>query len=251
MSMSRVIPNKTAQNGFSLIELIIVIGLVCLISALAYSHLLSKTDSAAGERALESVAERVAMRRDEAIRLNGLQSATSLESEIAPLVEIDFSDLNSTASLIINGRDNDNDHYDDDTGEMLTFLESDGWKYSYRKDSLELPDSWHVVSEKEMPVKLIGGGGNGQGVPVTKVGFDADGRAYGYNAEGIWEKYPSGSSTDESYSPFWTIYIVRSSSNKKSEAQAVAVAVYPSGQIEKFRYDGSVWRGWRGRAINE
>ena len=240
-------PKQTAEKGFSLLELLLVIVLASVIAALTYTKFRPQLDSGAAERTLETVAEKIAMRRDEAIRLNGLAAATSLETDTAPLVEIDFKDLPTTASLIINGDDLDHDNYDDDTNQRLTSLSGNRWKYSFRGDALSLPTFWHFSAKGELSVPLIGGG-RGRGNPVTRIGFDAAGRAYGDSGDGEWQKFPQDSSSDQQSAPFWAVYL-ESNGAKKNQTLAIAVAVYPSGQIEKFRFDGAAWRGWRGRAV--
>lgn len=237
------------EKGFSLLELLLVIVISSVIAATVYIKFRPDFDSGSAERTIEAVAEKVAGRRDEAIRLNGLAAAaTSLEAQVAPLVEIDFLDPATTASLIIDGDDGNSDYFDDDTGEFLTHLNGSGWKYSYRGDALKLPAAWRVVAKSDMSVAPIND--RGRGVPVTRIGFDAAGHVYGY-ADDTWQKYPADSSTEQQYSPFWTIYLEGSGrdQNAPALAVAVAVAVHPSGQIEKFRFDGSRWRGWRGRTI--
>lgn len=226
------------QSGFSLIELLIVIIIIGLIASFAFSRFLSVQDAGAGERVIQTVAAKIGQRRDEAIRLNGLNAATSLENEIAPLVVIDFSDSEATASLITDGTDADGDGRDDATGARITRLQNNVWQYSYRPDAIEFPGDWAVSTS----IAPVGNGSDGRGVPVTRIGFDGAGRAYGY-AKGAWQKYPSGSSEDTASTqntPFWAVYA-------GSGQYAVAVAVYPSGQTEKFRFDGVSWRGWRAR----
>lgn len=238
--------HATNEKGFSLLELLLVMIISCVILALVYVKFRPQFDSGSAEKAIEAVAERIAERRDEAIRLNGLAATTSLETQVAPLVEIDFQDPSTTASLIINGDDTSGDHLDDDTGEMLTYLNGNVWQYSYRNNALNLPSSWNIVSDGNLNVKPIFG--KGRGTLVTRIGFDATGHVYGFH-NGDWEKYPADSSTEQQSPPFWAIYLESSGSNKNTETLAVAIAVYPSGQIEKFRFDGSKWRGWRGRTI--
>lgn len=230
------------QSGFSLIELLIVIIIIGLIASFAFSRFLSVQDAGSGERAVSAVAAKIGQRRDEAVRLNGLTVSTSLESQTAPLVTIDFGDLPTTASLFIDGTDANRDGIDDDTLAPLTRLQSNNWSYAYRPDRLQLPGSWTILQN---PPTTVGNISDGRGVPVTRVGFDGDGRAYGY-VSGVWQKYPALSSSSspaaallgEQNTPFWAVYI-------GSRENAVAVAIYPSGQTEKFRFDGSLWRGWR------
>lgn len=237
------------QSGFTLVELLVVIIIIGLIASFAFSRFLSSQDAGAGERVVSSVASKIQQRRDEAVRLNGLNAATSLEFQTAPLVTIDFARSETTRSLIIDGTDADGDGRDDATNTSLTRLQNNDWIYSYRSDALQLPRNWTVTDpagRSSSVVGSIGNGSDGRGVPVTRVGFDGRGRAYGF-VSGAWQKYPTSSSASSSSAtgaqntPFWAVYI-------GGDAQsAVAVAIYPSGQTEKFRFDGSLWRGWRGR----
>lgn len=241
----------TNQKGFSLIELILVILLIALIAAMAFSRFLSTSDAGAGEINLQEVVSKINQRRDEAIRLNGNRASTSLEREVAPLVEIDFNDLTTTGSLVIDGKDANGDHYDDETGALLTHVAGGRWVYSRKSDPAEIAGGWRILtSEEEIPVGLIGQ--NGQGDAVTKIGFDGDGRAYGWQ-DGSWQKFPATrnkkSPGSDTPSMFWAVYLVKDDNRSKSP-QAVAIAVYPSGQTEKFRYDGGAWLGFRARGIS-
>jgi prepilin-type N-terminal cleavage/methylation domain-containing protein len=251
--MSQDKTGKSSEKGFSLLELLLVMIITSFILALVYIKFRPDMDSGDGERAIEAIAQKLAMRRDEAIRLNGLSAATSLENETAPLVVIDFDDLQTTASLAINGDDADGDHHDDVTGEMLTYLKGGDWKFSYRNDALKLPDTWKIVRDGEMNVKPIRIKDQERGVAVTKIAFDADGRVYGYY-NGAWQRFPTVAASDEQSgdqgaSPFWAVYLQHTDSKYTDGTLCVAVAIYPSGQIEKFRFDGSTWRGWRGRTV--
>lgn len=232
---------KNTEKGFSLIELLFVIVVVAFIASFAFSRFLStREDAGSGERTLEQVASRIQMRRTEAIRLNGLRVATSIETETAPLVEINFADLATTASLVIDGTDADDDGLDDASGESLTRLVGNYWQYAYRADALAPATEWNINEQENS--NLIASGSGGRGIPVTRIGFDGDGRAYGY-LDGTWRDFPTGALMDEQKPPFWAVYM----SKGEQGNIAVAVAVYPSGSIEKFRFDGNTWRGWRGR----
>lgn len=230
---------KKKHSGFSLIELLFVITLIGLIATLSFSRYLKQADTAAGERVLEQIASRLQLRRNEAIRLNGNRAATSLETETAPPVEINLTSLSTTASLIIDGTDIDNDGIDDETGTALTRLEDGNWQYAYRADPLSLPNGW-VIGTPPENVGLIGGGATGRGIATTRIGFDGDGQAYGSTGTEL-EQFPPGATLDDQLAPFWAIYMSNGSGN-------IAIALYPSGTIEKFRFDGTVWRGWRGQS---
>ena len=243
------------QSGFSLIEMVLVVAIISLVCALAFSRLLGGNDGGGGERVIADAAVRITERRDEAVRLNGNLARTSLEEQTAPLVVVDFAGANAGASLIIDGVDADGDHRDDDSGDLLTHLENNDWIYSYRNDALKLPTGWSVLTTNRVArVKLIGNGKNGQGALVTRIGFDAAGRAYGFERD-EWQRFPIGTEPSGSAdtSPFWAVYFVNSTEtpNRQTRVRSmVAIAVYPSGHTEKFRFDGENWLGFRSRNLD-
>lgn len=249
----------TLGNGFTLIETVLTITIVAMIAVLAYSTLWGKDETAGAEKTLGDAAGRIAQKRDEAIRLNGQKAATSFNNFIAPLVEVDFGSLETTASLIIDGTDNDGDQQDDYTEEYLTHLRDNRWVYSYRNDALELSAEWEVYlpDSSRMPVPLISKGHNGCGAAVNKIGMDDQGRIYAFE-QGEWRKFPVGAPLDlgnSATSPFWAIYFIKKQNRsgigtaRSSIGAAVAIAVYPSGQIEKFRFNGERWSGYKGRTV--
>jgi prepilin-type N-terminal cleavage/methylation domain-containing protein len=255
------------ERGFSLIEMMAVIFVVVIISAIAVSRLYTGSSEVGGaERLLEEASARIVERRSEAVRLNGDDRRSLLVNFSAAPLPIDFSNLSSTASLKTEGVDDNRDCYDDYTQAKLTCLTIRGnraeWDLSFNQDELKLPDGWQVFQpgNKAKILPLIGDGLNGRGVLATAIGFDATGKALAKEAgSNEWVKVPTGAVQSETpssdYSPFWAIYFVVSSSggirqNNEIKA-AVAVAVHPSGLVERFRYDDGEWIGFQNRAVNK
>lgn len=249
---------QAAQSGFTLIELIVVVLVISIVAAISFKNFYSSSKEVGGaERVLESAAGRVVERRNEAVRLNGenRQALDSVGSNIPPL-SIDFSNLANTASLVTEGDDNA-DCLDDVTGTRVTCLIlgiNSLWNMAYRPDAMGLPNGWSVAASSSDfgGIPLIGNGSSGRGVLVTQVGFDANGRALGYQSGAGWVKNPAGAvaggSPSLSAAPFWAIYFVGKRADGSVSA-AVAVAVHPSGLVERFRYDGSNWIGFENRSL--
>lgn len=258
----RKVKNVANESGFSLIEMLCVLFIISIISAIAVSRIYTGSNEVGGgERVLDEATARLTERRADAVRLNGDDRRSNLlQFQAAPL-PIDFSDLTTTASLRTDGTDEDKDCVDDFTGKKMTCLQIGGnrgeWILQLNEDALRLPDGWQVyVGGRGSLVPPIGDGRNGRGVPATAIGFDATGKAMakevGYDE---WVKMPTGSVASENPSanevPFWAIYFLVPGSSRGSVKAAVAVAVHPSGLIEKFRYDDKdgAWIGFKNRVV--
>lgn len=251
------IKEKFAQGGFTLVELIVVVAVISIIAVISYASLYSDRREVGGaERVLEESAARVVERRSEAIRLNGEDRQLAVAQNVPPL-PIDFTVLAQTASLTTEG-DADGDCLDDVTGLPVTCLVSginSTWQTARRSDALSLPSEWAVAqSSADLGgIPLIGGGSMGRGILVTQVGFDPNGAALAIesNSSG-WVAIPSGAVINDSPAmtdaPFWAIYLVGTNSANQVTA-AVAVAVHPSGLIERFRFDGTNWIGFQNRVL--
>ncbi len=246
------------DNGYSLIEMLIVIFLISLVAAVSFPRLYkSKNEVGGAERVLEQSAVRILERRSEAIRLNSEDRRDVTEKYIPPL-PMDFRNLSSTASLITEG-DGNGDCLDDVTGEPVTCITTtltSTWSIARRNDALVLPDGWQVASRASDlgGIPLIGGGTGGRGIPVSQIGFDGEGRAYAFQQRvtgDSWNGLPDGAAVNQtpqlSDAPFWTVYFVGSVGDQV--VAAVGVAVHPSGLIERFRYDGSRWIGYENRTF--
>jgi prepilin-type N-terminal cleavage/methylation domain-containing protein len=246
------------QAGYTLIEIMVVIILISAIAAIAYTRLYNSSAEIGGaERVLAEAATRVLERRSEAARLNGENRQMAVYDNVPPL-PIDFASLPDTASLITEGDDND-DCADDLTGGAVTCLvENFGvaqWETAFRADQIILPTNWTVAANVSSlgGIPLIAAGSDGRGILVTKVGFNADGRAFGFEPSlGAWVGMPSGAAVKPTPSledaPFWAIYFVGRNPSGGVIAAAV-VAVHPSGLVERFHFDGTAWVGFQNRTL--
>lgn len=243
------------ESGFSVIELLFVVAIVTLLAAVVVSSgYFNNSSSHGGEQLITDLATRFHERRAEVQRLNGSRITTSLDIAATP-IEFDLLNLSTTASLITEGRDQGGDGEDDDTGEILTHLrpkpgspDQGEWVFSHRQDAVSLPSDWKLVTNVSdlTTIPLIASGARGRGIPVTRIGFDGEGRALHKNEAGVWEKVPAGTSAGKkaNESAFWVFYFVRPGSTNT----AVALGIYPaSGVTERFRYDGTAWRGFADR----
>lgn len=250
-------PNRKKETqkhaGFTLIELLVVVVLVMILAAIVVPRgFFGSHSSHGGEQLMNDIYERLYERRKAVQRLNSGSQLSSFQTAPAPPLEFNFEDLSTTASIVTEGVDNNHDGYDDETGDKLTFLRTGAgnsmqWDIAYRGDAIKIPADWKLArTPSELgAIPLIAGGIKGRGVLVTRIGFDGTGRAFHRNQSGVWEKQPPASAaTKASYeNAFWAIYFVRPGTANT----ALAIAVYPSGNSERFYYDGTQWRGYSDR----
>lgn len=250
---------STRQNGFSLIEMMLTLMVVGIISVIAFKQLYRRDgDVGGGERILQTASAKIIERRGDALRLRGEDRRLQVSvrpSSVAPLA-INFADLQTTASLVIEGTDDDKDCTEDITGQPLTCLKIVGgaasWLPKYADNRLALPSGWRVAQNAGDlgAIPLIAGGANGRGVLVTAIWFTPTGSAVwldSFSSYNLPAGTPSSSSAapSQANSPFWAIYFVSSG----SPALAVAVAVHPNGSTENFRWDGAQWIGYQNRTF--
>ena len=253
-----MLPNARSQIGFSLIELIIVLGLISVLAAIFFSLFSAdEIDPNGAERFLAQAVLKIESRQADARRMSGEMRGRNLEraGKVPPL-EIDFARSAALADLRIEGVDENGDCTDDETYEKLTCLKKEFpggntvWSYAYTNNSLKIPEEIIVAKKTEDlgGISLIAD--HGRGVLVTKIGFDRAGKGYGFEGD-TFKSVPSGS--PESYaaspapdqSPFWAIYFY----SEKDENFAAAIAVYPGGNAEVFRFSDGAWLGFKNRQI--
>ena len=221
---------STRSAGFSLVELVIVCAVVSILAAIALASFANRDQAA---RFQADVASRIRERRASAIRINALTEATVLENFQQPPVGIDFSKLQTTAALVIEGE-----------GERTTFQQpatsgAEGtWHFVYQGNELQVPNGWRIAASPSqlLPLPLIP-----LGVPTTSFSFTAEGRLDPASLP------PAASQTNpNAESPFPTIYLTNGSAGR-------AVAVHPSGLLELWQYDetNGRWTGFSNRIITE
>jgi prepilin-type N-terminal cleavage/methylation domain-containing protein len=221
---------STRSAGFSLVELVIVCAIVSILAAIALASFANRDQAA---RFQADVASRIRERRASAIRINALTQATVLENFQQPPVGIDFSKLQTTAALVVEGE-----------GERTTFQQpatsgAEGtWHFVYQGKELEVPNGWQIAASPSQlaPLQLIP-----LGVPTTSFSFTAEGRLDTASLP------PASSQTNpNAESPFPTIYLTNGSAGR-------AVAVHPSGLLELWQYDetNGRWTGFSNRVITE
>lgn len=227
-----------SQSGFSLIEVLVTLIVVAIIASFVWSQVWSGKPSArTGEVFLNQIAERITLRRFDAVRLNRLTSATSLDSRIAPPLEIDFANPATTASLVTDGVDADGDGRDDNTNLKITVPRNNSWDYGYQDDALKADRAWRLVADPaglNLP---------GNAVLVTNVSFDGAGRAFTRAADGTYQQQPQ-----QNAFAFWFICYAYESGGER--LAMIGVAVHPSGEVERFRYSDYAWTGFGGRRAN-
>lgn len=224
------------QNGFSLIELLIVIIVLGAFAAYFLSSI--KTDVGDGKKLSSEVARSIRERRASAIRL--MQPNEAGFRNYSP-VSINFTNLENTARLVIDGKDDNNDGNDDNSNERLTrYNERDNnWNYAYEERGITMPSNWRIVED-------IDGLSKFPTIPgaalTTEIKFDQDGRCF--------EPPPVSEGTGRDEAPFYAVYFIDTGSiTKGSTKLAIAVAFHCSGLVEEWTYNSfeKVWKGNGGR----
>jgi prepilin-type N-terminal cleavage/methylation domain-containing protein len=210
-----------AAAGYTLLELIIVCAIISIVAGLSLARF-SGRDQAG--RLATDVARRVRERRASAIRINNLTEPTVLENFRQPPVTIDFSNLSTTAPLVVEGATHTTFNAPQAIGGTGT------WTYVYQGDALQMPAGWRIArSASELsPIPLMA-----LGSPVTSISFTTDGRLSASSLPAA-----TGNTNPNVESPFPAIYLTDGTT-------ARAVAVHPSGLVEIWQYDEAA-RSWRG-----
>src|SRR5688572_33125817 len=91
---------RPSQTGFSMIELVIVCAIISIIAAISLASFANRDQAG---RFQAEVATRIRERRASAIRINALTEPTLLENFRQPSIGIDFTNLATTAPLVVEG----------------------------------------------------------------------------------------------------------------------------------------------------
>jgi prepilin-type N-terminal cleavage/methylation domain-containing protein len=214
--------------GFSLLELVIVCAIISIVAALSLASFANRDQAG---RFMSDVASKIRERRASAIRINALTAATSLENFRQPAISIDFANVSSTASLVVEG----------ENGTTFNAPPSQGgqgsWNMVYQGTPVQMPSGWRIAASSSQlsPIPLIP-----LGVPTTAFAFMPDGKL----DPSTLPAYTSNTNPNVE-NPFPTIYLTNGT-------EARAVAVHPSGLIELWQYDeaAGTWNGFSNRSVS-
>ena len=216
---------RTAEHGFSLLELVIVCAIISIVAAISLASFANRDPAG---RFQADVAARIRERRASAIRINALTEPTQLENYRQPPIGIDFANLASTAALVVEG----------DNHTTFSVPRFGGgtakWEFVYQGSPLQVPSGWRIATAAEdlSPIPVIS-----LGTVATSFSFTSDGKVDSSSLPG------SKSNTDpETENPFPTVYLTNGTT-------ARAIAVHPSGLVELWNYDEGTgrWTGFSGR----
>src|SRR5689334_1214118 len=229
LSASKIIVFDRAA-GFSLVELLVVCAIVSIVTAIALASFANRDQAT---RFQADVASRLRERRASAIRINALTEATFLEDFRQPPIGIDFTNLQTTAALVVEGQ-----------GDRTTFQPpatpgtQGTWNFVYHGRQIQIPAGWRIANSASQlsPLPLIP-----LGVPTTSFSFAPDGQLDAGSLP------PAASNTNpNAESPFPTIYLTNGKAGR-------AVAVHPSGLLELWQYDDANgrWIGFSNRIATD
>lgn len=239
--------SRNSEAGYTLVQVIISVLVIILVAAVVVPSLQGRGGR---QELIELVAAQVKGRRAEARRLAPLTASTAQENFTQPPLVLDFTSPAKTAPLRVDGTDANGDFKDDQTGLNLTRYDqaTRKWSYAYDGAPLSPPRGWHLAAEASALPGGIGpitsDGGQTLGIPVSAVGFDASGEAWGdRDGDGEPESAPrflSAAAAANSEAPFWAIYFTEGET-------AAAVAVHATGLVEAWTYTSNGWRGKNNR----
>jgi len=216
------------QAGFSLLELIIVCGIISIVAALALASFANRDQAG---RFQADVAARLRERRASAIRINALTEPTLLENYRQPPIGIDFTNLQTTAALVVEGENHTTFSVPRIGGGTAK------WEFVYQGNPLQIPSGWRVATSagdlSQIPLIPLG-------ALTTNFAFTSDGRL---DASSL-PTYTSNTNPNNE-NPFPALYLTNGST-------ARAVAVHPSGLVELWNYDEATgkWSGFSNRQVS-
>ncbi len=259
----------SSSAGFSLLELMVVIGVITVLAAYSYAYVARSRPNtqAAGERILTDLARLVSTRQAQARQLNTASrvGGTSLEAGIETYdITLDFKRLETTRTLLIDGVDENNDGRDDNTGQEMSAFVGTEFRPAYVGSPYTLPDGWSIATTADElgSIPMIATGDSLRGRVARCVFYGRDGSLYPVGQDPNTDScggdgetpLMSGTSRDDylsaSAAPFLAVYAVFKPQGETTPSTAVALAIYQSGYSEPVRYDGQTWRGFNGRVFN-
>jgi hypothetical protein len=227
MSNSSPKGSRWPQTGFSILELLIVCAITSIVTAISLASFANRDQAG---RFQADVAARIRERRASAVRINALTEPTLLENFRQPPLAIDFTNLATTAPLVVEGP------------ERTTFAPTGNpgaigqWTFIYQGRQLQIPTGWRIATSASdlSPISLIP-----LGSISTSFSFTADGKL---EVLSLPPYTPNTNPNNEN--PFPTIYLTNGTT-------ARAVAVHPAGLIELWSYDESTqkWTGFANRQV--
>lgn len=234
---------RTHENGYSLLELLLVLVLLSLIVVFVVNSSYVNNDS--GEALIIEAARRTRQRRAEAVQLNAATGTNSIERGFSqPPLIIDFSQIETTRALRLEGAGATRltcpaTHPLTSTG-LCEKLNEDGtreralgaWSYQYIGNAMRLVSGW-TVALSAADLAAAAGPQMAETRLTTQLQFTSNGRVQPVNANPENNTQPAVS---------WAIYFV-----KGNAARALLVA--DSGQIEICRWENNRWLGFGDRVI--
>jgi prepilin-type N-terminal cleavage/methylation domain-containing protein len=265
-SSEAAVSRRRRERGYTLIELLLALAIVVLLAAFAAFAGRTRADQQGeGERVLADITRVVTTRQAQVRQLNlkSLTGGTSLEAPIkdASALDVDFASPDTTRDVIVSGVDANGDHIDDYTGQQLAYNDSGTLRVGFAGQPLSMPTGWSVArtSDDLHGIPMIGGGLRQRGRVARCVSFGIDGSTFPRGQDpsqaakcGGDDASRAGSRTDApaaGESPFLAVYAIFTPRGSTSATGAVALAIYPSGYTEPFRWDGSAWRGYNSRTL--
>lgn len=210
-----------------MIELVIVCAIISIIAAISLASFANRDQAG---RLQADVATRIRERRASAIRINALTEPTLLENFRQPPIGIDFTNLVTTAPLVVEGTERTTFAVPANPGAL------GHWTFVYHGRQLQTPVGWRIATRASdlspiSPIPL--------GTLATTFSFTADGKL-----DALSLPLYTSSTNPNSESPFPAIYLTNGTT-------ARAVAVHPSGLVELWNYDEATqkWTGFANRQV--